>query len=105
MDAVHSDALVFFGITGDLAFKKIFPALQSMIKHKSLSVPIIGVAGRPWTVDQILAQAHDSLEKYGGGVDQVAFDKLRSLLQYVSGDYKSEETYTKIRKALGDAKA
>ena len=98
----HSDALVFFGVTGDLAYKQIFPALQSMIKHGHLNVPVIGVAGRPWSIDQLRAHVHDSLEEHGG-VDPTAFEKLSSLLQYVSGDYNDEATYTKIRQALGHA--
>jgi glucose-6-phosphate 1-dehydrogenase len=96
----HSDALVFFGVTGDLAYKQIFPALQSMIKHNHFDVPIIGVAGRPWKIDQLREHARRSLEEHGV-VDKAAFDKLSSLLQYVSGNYNDEATYTKIRQALG----
>ncbi len=99
----HSDALVFFGVTGDLAYKQIFPALQSMIRHGRHDVPIIGVAGRPWTIEQLQAHVHDSLEEYGG-VDPAAFEKLSSMLQYVSGDYNNPETYTKLRNALGSAR-
>ncbi len=98
-----SDALVVFGATGDLAYKQIFPALQSMIRHGHLDVPVIGVAGRPWTTDQLLARVHQSLEEHGS-VDQAAFEKLRSLLQYVSGDYGDETTYVKLRNALGSAR-
>src|SRR5260370_35071958 len=98
----HSDALVFFGVTGDLAYKQIFPALQSMIKHGNLDIPVIGVAGRPWSIDQLREHFHDSLAEHGG-VDPTAFEKLSSMLQYVSGDYKDEATYTKLRKALGGA--
>jgi len=99
----HSDALVIFGITGDLAYKQIFPALQSMTKHGHLNVPVIGVAGRPWSIDQIRAHVHDSLVE-NGVLDAAAFEKLSSLLQYVSGDYSDEATYTKLRNALGSAK-
>jgi len=98
----HSDALVFFGVTGDLAYKQIFPALQSMIKHGNLDIPVIGVAGRPWSIDQLREHVHDSLAEHGG-VNPSAFEKLCSMLQYVSGDYKDEATYTKLRKALGGA--
>ncbi len=98
----HSDALVFFGVTGDLAYKQIFPALQSMIKHGHLDIPIIGVAGRPWSIEQLRAHVHDSLEEHST-VDEAAYEKLCSLLQYVSGDYNDEATYTKIRQALGSA--
>ena len=102
MTDTHSDSLVFFGVTGDLAYKQIFPALQAMIKRGHLDMPVIGVAGRPWTIEQLQAHVHDSLEEHGG-LDKAAFEKLCSLLQYVSGDYNSAETYTKLRKALGSA--
>ena len=93
----HSDALVFFGATGDLAYKKIFPALQAMIKRGHLDVPVVGVAKAGWTLDQLKVRAHDSLEKHGGGVDHAVFEKLSSLLRYVDGDYQDPETF----KALG----
>ena len=103
MTAAHSDALVFFGATGDLAYKKIFPSLQAMIKRGHLTVPVIGVAKAGWTVDQLRARARDSLEKHGGGADPAAFDKLCSLLRYVDGDYKDAATYQALRKELGAA--
>ncbi|GAC1449084.1 MAG: glucose-6-phosphate dehydrogenase [Ktedonobacteraceae bacterium] len=102
MTRTQSDALVFFGVTGDLAYKQIFPALQAMIRRGHLDMPIIGVAGRPWSIEQLQAHVHDSLEEHGG-VDKDAFAKLCSLLQYVSGDYNDEATYAKLRKALGSA--
>ncbi len=98
----HSDALVFFGVTGDLAYKQVFPALQAMIRRGQLDMPIIGVAGRPWSSEQLQAHVHDSLSEHGG-VDKDAFAKLCSQLQYVSGDYHDEATYTKLRQALGSA--
>jgi glucose-6-phosphate 1-dehydrogenase len=103
MKAQHSDALVFFGATGDLAYKKIFPALQAMVKHGSLNVPVIGVAKAGWTLDQLKERAKDSLEKHGG-VDQDAWPKLSSLLRYVDGDYADAATFDEVRKQLGDAK-
>ena len=81
----HSDALVFFGATGDLAYKKIFPALQAMAKRGHLNVPVIGVANAGWGLDQLKARAKDSVEKHGG-LDPVAFEKLAGLLRYVDGD-------------------
>jgi glucose-6-phosphate 1-dehydrogenase len=102
MNSSHSDALVFFGATGDLAYKKIFPALQAMIKRGHLEVPVIGVAKAGWNLDQFRARAHDSLEKHGG-VDSAAFDKLVSLLRYVDGDYSDPATFQSLRKELGDA--
>jgi glucose-6-phosphate 1-dehydrogenase len=102
MSDTHSDALVFFGATGDLAYKKIFPSLQAMVKRGHLSVPVIGVAGRSWTSDQLRARARDSLKEHGG-VDPAAFDKLSRLLRYVGGDYHSPATFEAVRKELGSA--
>jgi glucose-6-phosphate 1-dehydrogenase len=98
-----SDALVFFGATGDLAHKKIFPSLQAMVKRGHLDVPVIGVAKAGWDLDQLKARAKDGLEKYGHGVDPVAFPKLCSLLRYVDGDYKDAATFQAIRRELGSA--
>src|SRR6478672_5996324 len=103
MNVPHSDALVFFGATGDLAYKKIFPSLQAMIKRGHLSVPVIGVAKAGWNIEQMRARARDGLEKFGGGVDAAAFEKLCSLLRYVDGDYKDAATFQSIRKELGSA--
>ncbi len=98
-----SDALVFFGATGDLAHKKIFPALQAMVKQGQLKVPVIGVAKAGWNLEQLRARAHDSLEKYGG-VDPVAFEKLIGLLRYVDGDYQDAATFVALRKELKDSR-
>jgi glucose-6-phosphate 1-dehydrogenase len=102
MSDSHSDALVFFGATGDLAYKKIFPALQAMIKRGHLDVPVLGVAKAGWNLEQFRARAHDSLEKHGG-VDAAAYTKLSGLLRYVDGDYKDSATFEAIRKELGSA--
>jgi len=102
---VRSDALVFFGATGDLAYKKIFPSLQGMIQHGTLSVPVIGVAGSGWTIEQLRDRARASVQEYGGGVDEAAFAKLLSLLQYIDGDYGDPATFTRLRASLGGAKA
>jgi glucose-6-phosphate 1-dehydrogenase len=99
----RSDALVFFGATGDLAYKKIFPSLQAMLKRGHLTVPVIGVAKAGWGLDQLKARAKDSLEKHGG-LDPAAFDKLSGLLRYVDGDYKDAATFQAIRKQLGAAR-
>jgi glucose-6-phosphate 1-dehydrogenase len=98
----QSDAFVFFGATGDLAHKKIFPALHAMAKRGHLDVPVIGVAKAGWNLEQLRARAKDSLEKHGG-LDPAAFDKLSSLLRYVDGDYKDPSTFQAIRKELGSA--
>jgi glucose-6-phosphate 1-dehydrogenase len=99
----HSDALVFFGVTGDLAYKQIFPALQSMIMHGHLDIPVIGVAGRPWSIDQLREHVRQSLQEHSI-VDEAAYEKLSSLLHYVSGNYTDEATYAKLKAALGEAK-
>jgi len=99
MPGIHSDALVFFGATGDLAYKKIFPNLQAMIKRGHLDIPVIGIAKSGWNVDQLRARAKDSLEKHGG-VDPTAFEKLTKLLHYVDGDYNSPTTFQKLRQEL-----
>src|SRR6266852_7166069 len=102
MNASHSDTLVFFGATGDLAYKKIFPALQAMVRRGTLNLPVIGVAKAGWGLDQLRARAKDSLEKHGG-LDAAAFDKLSGLLRYVDGDYKDPATFQAIRRQLGPA--
>src|SRR6201981_3032444 len=96
MSEIHSDALVFFGATGDLAYKKIFPALQAMIKRGHLNVPVVGVAKAGWNLDQFRARAKDSLEKHGG-LDSAAFEKLIGLLRYVDGDYQDPATFSASR--------
>jgi glucose-6-phosphate 1-dehydrogenase len=103
MSAPRSDALVFFGATGDLAAKKIFPALQRMIRRGDLDVPIIGVAKSGWDLEQLKQRARDSLEQYGGGVDSQAFAKLCQLLQYIDGDYADRATFEALKRALGTA--
>lgn len=102
MTSIHSDALVFFGATGDLAYKKIFPALEAMVKRGHLNVPVVGVAKAGWNLDQLRERAHDSLEKHGG-VDPGAFEKLSGLLRYVDGDYQDAATFAALRKELKDA--
>ena len=103
MSHVRSDALVFFGATGDLAHKKIFPALQRLAKRGELNMPVIGVAKSGWNLDQLKARAKDSVEHYGG-LDPEGFPKLMSVLQYIDGDYTDPATFQQLRKALGDAK-
>ena len=99
---MHSDALVFFGATGDLAYKKIFPALQAMVKRGTLNVPVMGVAKAGWNLDQFKARAQDSLEQHGG-LDPDAWQKLSSLLCYVDGDYADAATFNAVRQKLGSA--
>jgi glucose-6-phosphate 1-dehydrogenase len=102
--AAPSDAFVFFGATGDLAHKMIFPALYRMVKRNALEVPVIGVASSTWTVEQLAERARDGIEQFGGGVDdEAAFQRLVSLLGYVDGDYTDKATYAALVKALHGA--
>ena len=99
---IPSDALVFFGATGDLAYKKIFPSLQAMARRGHLDIPVIGVAKAGWTLDQLKARAQESVEKYGG-LDREAFAKLSQQLHYIDGDYKDPATFDALRRHLGNA--
>ncbi len=98
-----SDALVFFGMSGDLARKKIFPALYAMVKKGELEVPVIGVASSQWTVEDLRTRARDSITEYGGGVDdEDAFEKLTGLMRYVDGNYNDQSTFTELKQQLGE---
>jgi glucose-6-phosphate 1-dehydrogenase len=99
----YSDALVFFGATGDLANKQIFPSLQKMAKHGKLAGPVIGVAKAGWNLDQLRQRAKDSVTQHGG-LDPVGFPILLEKLRYVDGDYNDAQTFANVRKELGDAK-
>ena len=103
MTASHSDALVLFGVTGDLAHKMIFPALYALAKRGALKVPVIGVASPKWSLADLRNRVKDSVMRSGGIDDQRALDHLMSLLSYVSGDYNDRGTFTAIKKALGSA--
>jgi glucose-6-phosphate 1-dehydrogenase len=103
VSAEKCDAFVFFGASGDLAYKQIFPALQALIQHEQLDMPVIGVAKSNWNLDQFKARAKDSLEK-SGSMDGAAFEKLSSLLQYIDGDYGDASTFNKLKATLADAK-
>lgn len=100
----RADALVFFGATGDLAYKKIFPALQEMIRHGQLDIPVIGIAKAGWNLEQLLDRVRASLKEHGGGIDEDAFGKLSNLLHYVDGDYNQPATFTELRRQLAGAK-
>ncbi len=100
----HSDALVIFGATGDLAFKKIFPALQSMLRRRHLDVPVVGVSRAGASLEQLRARVRTSFAEHGGGVDEAAFAKLVSLLRYVDGDYNDPATFQMLCKELGGAR-
>jgi glucose-6-phosphate 1-dehydrogenase len=99
----RSDALVFFGATGDLAYRKIFPALQAMARRDRLDFPVVGVAKSGWTRDQFINRATASLTDHGGGVDPIAFPKLVERLAYVDGDYHDSTTFTRLRAELSHA--
>jgi glucose-6-phosphate 1-dehydrogenase len=102
-DKTRSDALVFFGATGDLAYKKIFPALQAMAKKGRLDFPVIGVAKSGWKLDQLKERARASVTEHGGGADALAFAKLAGQLRYVDGDYADFATFARLRAELGRA--
>src|ERR1700683_2467336 len=102
MAPVLSDALVFLGATGDLAYKQIFPALQGLVRDEGFDLPIIGVAKAGWNLDQLKARAKDSLEKHGG-LDPAAFKKLSELLRYVDGDFNDPTTFQALHRELGQA--
>src|SRR6185369_1300926 len=102
--SVRSDALVFFGITGDLAYKKIFPALHAMARRGMLSIPVVGVASSEYTREAMIERARASITEHGGGVDATAFAALAKALAYVQGDYRAPATYAALRKALGTAR-
>jgi len=103
MTAHRSDALVFFGATGDLAAKKIFPALHALARRGQLEFPVIGVALPDGTAGGLAERARDSIERHGGGVDPKAFAALAARLRFVSGDYKDAATYRALRKELGES--
>jgi glucose-6-phosphate 1-dehydrogenase len=100
----RSDALVLFGVTGDLAHKMIFPALYAMAKRGALKVPVIGVAFPKWSLARLHKRVTDSIKRSGGIDNQRAFNHLLSQLKYVSGDYNDRGTFTAIKKALGSAR-
>ncbi|MBN9244248.1 MAG: glucose-6-phosphate dehydrogenase [Mesorhizobium sp.] len=100
MSEQRSDVLVLFGATGDLAHKKIFPALYSMVKRGSLTEPVVGIAYDDWTVEQLVERAHDGIKTALGTVDEAVFKKLAGLLRYVSGDYRNQSTFDKLTEAL-----
>jgi glucose-6-phosphate 1-dehydrogenase len=102
MTATTSDAIVFFGATGDLAYKQIFPALQGLVRDEGVNVPIVGVAKAGWTLEQLQARAKDSLSHHGS-YEEGAFTKLLKLLKYVDGDYSDPRTFDQVKKALGSA--
>jgi glucose-6-phosphate 1-dehydrogenase len=104
MSASRSDALVLFGVTGDLAHKMIFPALYAMVKRGVLNVPIVGVAFPKWNLARLHKRVRDSIKRSGGIDDKRAFDHLLSMLGYVSGDYTDPSTFAALRKQLGSAR-
>ncbi|HXZ79257.1 MAG TPA: glucose-6-phosphate dehydrogenase [Terriglobales bacterium] len=98
-----SDAFVFFGASGDLAYKKIFPALQNMVRHGTLKCPVIGVAKSGWNLDQLRERARESIRNNDGGVDEAIFSQLVKQLHYIDGDYTDPTTFTRLRQELGSA--
>jgi glucose-6-phosphate 1-dehydrogenase len=105
MRTTHSDALVVYGVTGDLAHKMIFPALYAMVKRGTLDVPIVGVAFPKWTLERLQKRVTHSIKQSGGIDNKRAFQRLLSLLKYVSGDYNDSDTFAAIKEALGRARS
>ncbi len=107
--ALQADAFVFFGATGDLAYKKVFPALDALMRRDGMDIPIIGVARSGWTLQQLRERAHESIEKsateQGGRIDEDAFSKLAARLRYVDGDYNDAATFARLKQELSQAKA
>jgi len=103
MSPPRADALIFFGATGDLAYKKIFPALYAMARRGQLDIPVIGVARSGWTLEQLQARARESVEEHGGAFDKEAFATLSRQLRLVGGDYHHAATFHALREELGDA--
>lgn len=101
MAEARSDALVVFGVTGDLAYKMILPSLYQMVRHGHLDEPVVGVALDDWSREQLAERARDAVTRQFGAVDEASFDKLISLMRYVSGDYKQPSTFARLREALG----
>src|SRR5580700_9011003 len=104
MDLPHSDAFVFFGATGDLAYKQIFPALQALVRRGQLQGPIVGVGRSRWSTPQLIERARSSIREHAH-LDEEEFSKLAALLRYVDGDYNNPATYTQLRQAIGNARA
>ena len=104
MSSSHSDALVVYGVTGDLAHKMIFPALYAMVKRGTLNVPVIGVAFPKWSQERLQKRVEHSIRQSGGIDNKQAFRHLLSLLKYVSGDYNDSDTFARIKEALGKAR-
>jgi glucose-6-phosphate 1-dehydrogenase len=103
MERMDSDALIIFGATGDLSFKKIYPALYHLVRRGHLAIPVIGVARAGWNLDKLGEHIRESVQASVKTVDQAVLSKLLSLLRYVDGDYTKPATYESLRKALGDA--
>ena len=99
-DEAVADAFVFFGATGDLAYKKIFPALHAMVRRGELNIPVIGMARAGWTLEKLRQRARESIE-HNGDFDPDAFARLSAQLKYVDGDYANPATYANLKKALG----
>jgi glucose-6-phosphate 1-dehydrogenase len=104
MNKTESDAFVFFGATGDLAYKQIFPALYAMVRKDGFHIPVIGMARDGWTLDKLKERARESVKK-SGDFDEKTFAKLAALMRYVDGDYADPQTFTKLKAAIGLAKA
>jgi len=104
-DATESDAIVIFGITGDLAYKKIFPALANLMRRGRLDMPILGVAREGWSTERLRERLYDSLQENGGSAGEAVGAELGNKLRYVAGDYRDDSTFRKLKEALGESSA
>ena len=105
MSRQQADALVIFGITGDLVHRKIFPSLYALERRGALNVPVVGIARQSMTIDELLVHARDGIEQFGDGpIDDTIFNRFAERLQYVVGDYADLDSFHRLRKAIGDAK-
>src|SRR5690349_2882049 len=104
-EAIQSDAFVFFGATGDLAYKKIFPSLYNLVRRGTLTIPVIGIAKSGWSLNELRERARSSVLAQGKGLDDAVFTKFIQQLNYIDGDYRDSETFAKLRQLLGSARS
>ncbi|HXN80249.1 MAG TPA: hypothetical protein VN869_05035, partial [Steroidobacteraceae bacterium] len=103
MERRDCDAVVLFGASGDLCYRKIYPALYQLVRRGLLSVPVIGVARQGWNAAQLAARVRESLKAFVPAADEAVVARLTGLLRYVDGDYNERATFNALRQALGDA--
>jgi glucose-6-phosphate 1-dehydrogenase len=103
-EAIQSDAFVFFGATGDLAYKKMFPSLYNLVLRGTLTIPVIGIAKSGWSLDQLQERARSSVLAQASRLDDVFFVKFMRQLNYIDGDYRDPATFSRLRQLLGSGR-